>query len=95
MLLGQASALLGVTVGLGWMLAFALVFPHRSGGWSTGPQLLLPLEPPLIGFALGALGLYVARWSREPIARYSAVGLALNLLPLVLAVLLLVMSRAR
>jgi hypothetical protein len=49
------------------------------------------IEPPLIG----ALGLLVACWSREPIARFSVAGMVFNTLSLVRAVLSIVACSTR
>jgi len=81
--------LMGVMVALGWMFAFVLIVPQKSVGWAAGPQTLLPVEPPLIGMALGALGLALAVRYRQPVARYSVAGLLVNAVPLVLAIVLL------
>lgn len=84
LLLGQASLLLGLMIALGWAFAFVLIFPKGASGHGA-----LPIEPPLIGLALGAIGLALARCSSEPIARYSVAGLILNAVPLILALVLL------
>ncbi len=89
LLLGQASALLGLMIMLGWMLAFVLVVPQKAVGWAAGPRLMLPFEPPLIGLMLGALGLAAARLTHQPIARFSIAGLVFNAIPLALAVALI------
>jgi hypothetical protein len=90
-LLGQASVLLGLMLAVGWMFAFALILP-KGNGWGTAPHAMLPIEPPLIGLALGAVGLWLARWSREPIARYAVAGLIFNAIPLALVLLLAVLQ---
>jgi hypothetical protein len=87
LLLGQASVLLGLMLALAWMFAFAMVLP-KVNGWSAAPRSMLPIEPPLIGLALGAAALWVARWSNEPIARYAVAGMIFNAIPLGLALLL-------
>ena len=89
LLLGQASALLGMMLTLGYLFAFALVLPNKAAHWSSGPQGSLDIEPPLIGLALGALGLLIARCGRVRVARFSVAGLILNALPLALALFLL------
>jgi hypothetical protein len=89
-LLGQASLLFGIMLALVWTLAFALLMPTKAGAWMTGHGIGLPIGPPLIGLAIGTLGLLVARWSREPIARYSVAGMLFNALSLALAVLSIV-----
>ena len=89
-LLGQASVLLGVMLALGWMFAFALVLP-KAHGWGTAPASMLPIEPPLIGLALGVVALWLAQWSHEPIARYAVAGMIFNAIPLALALLLTVL----
>jgi hypothetical protein len=89
LLLGQASVLLGLMLAMGWMLAFAVVLP-KANGWSAAPGSMLPIEPPLIGLALGAAALWVARWSNEPIARYGVAGMIFNAIPLGLVLLLAV-----
>ena len=61
----------------------------------TGQGVGLPIEPPLIGLAIGALGLLVARWSREPVARYSVAGMFFNALSLVLSILSIVACSTR
>ena len=95
LLLGQASLLFGVMIALAWTLAFALFLPTKAHAWMTGQGAGLLIEPPLIGLAIGALGLLVARWSREPVARFSVAGMVFNALSLVLAVLSLVACSAR
>ena len=95
LLLGQASLVFGIMVALGWALAFALILPHRASVLSTGPQLGLPVGPPLIGLAIGALGLMISRWSRQPIARFSIAGMAFNALSLALAALSIAACSAR
>src|SRR4051812_24953383 len=87
LLLGQASLLFGMMVALGWTLAFALLLPQKGNAWMSGHPMGLPIEPPLIGLAIGSLGLLAARWSREPIARFSVAGLIFNALSLALAIL--------
>ena len=89
LLLGQASAILGLVITVGWTFAFVMALPNKAGHWASGPHALLPIGPPLIGLALGGLGLLIARWGRVPIARFSVAGLILNTLPLALALLLL------
>src|SRR3954465_14580634 len=84
LLLGQASVLLGLMLALGWAFAFVLIVPQKSVGWAAGPQSLLPIEPPLIGLALGTVGLLLARRSHQPVARFSVAGLVPNAVPLIL-----------
>lgn len=91
LLLGQASVLLGVMVGLGWAFAFALLIPHHGAGWVSGSHASLPFEPPLIGLALGGLGLLLAQCGHQPVARFAVAGLILNTVPLVLALVLLLL----
>ena len=95
LLLGQASLLFGMMVTLGWCLAFALILPHRGSALMTGPRLGLPLEPPLIGLAIGVLGLVVSRWSRQPVARFYVMGMIFNALSLLLAILSIAACSAR
>jgi hypothetical protein len=95
LLLGQASLLFGVMIALAWTLAFALVMPTAANAWMTGHGVGLLIQPPLIGLAIGALGLLVARWSHEPVARFSVAGMLFNSLSLLLAVLSIVASSAR
>lgn len=95
LLLGQASMLLGLMVALGWTLAFALILPHRATAMLTGPRFGLPIEPPLIGLAIGTLGLVVALWSRQPVARFSVAGMVFNALSLGLAILSIVACSTR
>src|SRR3954447_4039399 len=78
LLLGQASLLFGIMVALGWCFAFALILPQRGTPLTAGQALGLPTEPPLIGLAIGALGLIVARWSHQPVARFSVAGMIFN-----------------
>ncbi|WP_406695550.1 hypothetical protein V5E97_31505 [Singulisphaera sp. Ch08] len=89
LLLGQASLLLGLMVALGWAFAFALLIPQKGAGWVIGSHASLPIEPPLIGLALGGLGLLLAPCGHQPVARYSVAGLILNTVPLVLALILI------
>src|SRR4051812_29538330 len=95
LMLGQASLLFGFMVALGWLLAFALLLPQKGNAWMSGQPMGLPIEPPLIGLAIGTLGLLASRWSREPIARFSVAGLIFNALSLALAILSIVMFSAR
>jgi hypothetical protein len=95
LLLGQASLVFGMMIALGWTLAFALILPHRGTPLIAGPRLGLPVEPPLIGLAIGALGLVIARWSRQPIARFSIAGMIFNALSLALAFLSIAACSAR
>jgi hypothetical protein len=95
LLFGQASLLYGLMVALGWTLGFALIVtPHRVA-WMHGARLSLPIEPPLIGLAIGAVGLILAHWSREPVARYSVAGMVFNALSLGLALLSIAVATAR
>ena len=94
LMLGQTSLVFGFMVALGWMLAFTLIVPTKAHAWMTGRGLALPLEPPLIGLGMGILGLLAARWSREPVARYSVAGMVFSALALVLAVLTIVAGSA-
>ena len=91
-LLSQASVLLGVAFTVGWTLAFTLLLPSRAGGWATRPEVLLPVEPPLIGLVLGGFGLLIALYGHHKVAGYAVAGLIFNAIPLVLA-LLLIFSR--
>jgi len=91
LLLGQASILLGLMLALGWAFAFAVIVPQRAVGWAAGAHGTLPIEPPLIGLALGGVGLFLSRYCSEPIARFSVAGMILNTVPLVLALVLLFM----
>ena len=88
LLLGQVSALLGVTLTLGYLFAFALLLPNKAAHWSSGPRGSLSIEPPLIGLCR-RLGLLIARCGRVRVARFSVAGLILNALPLALALFLL------
>jgi hypothetical protein len=95
LLLGQASLLFGVMIALAWTVAFALLLPTKANAWMTGRGAGLLIEPPLIGLAVGVLGLLVARWSREPVARFSVAGIVFNALSLVLAVVSIVACSTR
>jgi hypothetical protein len=95
LLLGQASLLFGLLIALTWTLAFALFLPTKANAWMTGQGVGLLIEPPLIGLVIGALGLAVARWSHEPVARFSVAGMAFNALSLALAILSIVACSAR
>lgn len=88
LLLGQASAILGLMIGLGWTLAFGLILSSRLGVGTAGVSYTLPFGPPLIGMAIGALALMIARWSCEPISRFAIAGLVFNAIPLALAIAL-------
>lgn len=81
--LGRASVLMGVFVALAWTCAFAVLVARHGG-----PQLVLPVEPPLIGLLLGLAGWLIARPARQSIGWYALVGVLVNALPLVLAELL-------
>jgi hypothetical protein len=83
--LGRASVLLGVLFALGWSCAFAVIAARHAGG----PQLLLPVEPPLIGLLLGLAGWLIALSAKQPIGRYALAGVLVNALPLILAALLI------
>jgi hypothetical protein len=89
--LGQASALLGVMLAGAWTLALVLIVPPKAFGLAAGPRFLLPIEPPLAGVVIALVGLLFARWSDQPVARYSVAGLIINALPLALAIALLVL----
>lgn len=89
LILGHASVLLGLMLALGWAFAFVLIVPQKAGGWAVGPQVGLPIEPPLVGLALGCTGLMLARHYHQPVARFSVAGLVLNAIPFVLAAILL------
>jgi hypothetical protein len=93
--LGQASLLFGMMIALGWTLAFALILPQKGNAWMAGPRIWLPIEPPLIGLAIGALGFLIARWSHEPVARFSVAGMIFNTLSLALALLSIAACSAR
>jgi hypothetical protein len=95
LMLGQASLLFGMMIALGWTLAFALILPQRGAPLIAGPGLGLPLMPPLIGLAIGALGLMIARWSHQPVARFSVAGMVFNALSLALAFLSIAVCAAR
>jgi hypothetical protein len=95
LLLGQASLLLGLMIALAWTLGLAFFLPTRASAWMTGQGFGLLVEPPLIGLAIGLLGLIVARWSREPVARFSVAGLVFNALSLGLAILSIVACSTR
>jgi len=95
LLLGYSSLLFGMMVALGWALAFTLAVPTKAHAWMTGRGLALPVEPPLIGLALGLLGLLAARWSREPVARFSVAGIVFSGLSLALAILSIVACSIR
>ncbi|HEX8199224.1 MAG TPA: hypothetical protein VF590_01960 [Isosphaeraceae bacterium] len=89
--LGMASVLLGSALALMWGLAFVVIAAHLEYvGASGGPPLRLPVELPLVGLALGALGWLIAWGSRQPVACPAIAGVIANAVPLVLAVLLLV-----
>lgn len=87
LLLGQASALMGFMITLGWTLAIAVIVPPKGIHAVSGPQALLPIGWPLIGLSIAILGLIVARWSDEPVSRFSVAGVILNALPLMLSIL--------
>jgi hypothetical protein len=93
LLLGQASLLFGMMIALGWTLAFALILPQKGNAWMRG-GMGLPIEPPLIGLSIGALGFIVARWSRQPVARFSVAGMIFSALSLALAILSIVACSA-
>ena len=93
-LLGHASALLGLALTISWSFAFAYLTLPVMMGWAARPTDVLPIEPPVIGLALGGIGLLIARVGEQPVARYSVAGLALNAVPLVLALVLLALRSA-
>jgi hypothetical protein len=93
--LGQASLLFGIMVAFGWTLAFALILPQRGAPAVAGHPLGLPIEPPLVGLAIGALGLIISRWSHQPVARFSVAGMIFNALSLALAMLSIAACSAR
>ncbi len=95
LMLGQMSLLFGMMVALSWALALTVILPTKANSWMTGHGVSLPIEPPLIGLAIGALGLLAARWSREPVARFSVAGMLFNALSLVLAILSIVACSTR
>jgi hypothetical protein len=95
LLFGHASLLFGMMVALGWTLAFALILSPHRGAWTDGTHPSLLIHPPLIGLAIGAIGLILARWSGEPVARYSVAGLIFNALSLALALLSVAAGAAR
>jgi len=94
--LGMASALLGWSLAMMWGLAFVVIVANLEfkdplgGSHPAEPPMQLPIELPLVGLALGALGWLIARVSRQPVARPSIAGVITNAVPLVLAVLLIV-----
>src|SRR5437868_3985913 len=90
LVLGHTSLLFGMMLALGWTLAFAVIVPTKANAWMTGRGLALPVEPPLIGLALGVLGLLASRWSHEPVARFSVAGLVFSALSLALALVSIV-----
>ena len=94
-LLSQASVLLGLAFTVGWTLAFTLLLPSRAVGWATRPEVMLPIQPPLIGLVLGGLGLLIARFGEQKIAGYAVAGLVFNAVPLVLALTLIVFRAGR
>jgi hypothetical protein len=89
------SLLFGMMVALSWALALAVFLPTKANAWMSGQGAGLPIEPPLIGLAIGALGLLAARWSREPIARFSVAGMVFNALSLLLAIVSIVACSTR
>ena len=68
-LLGQASVLLGLMLTLGWSFAFAVILEQK-----TGPRPLLPVGPPIIGLAMGVVGLVIAHRAHPAIAKYAIAG---------------------
>ena len=67
---------------------FALILEQK-----TGPRILLPVEPPIIGMSLGTLGYLLPRGTLPPVTRYAVAGLIFNALPLALAVVLIALGR--
>ncbi len=90
LMLGYTSLLFGMMVALGWTVGFALAVPSKAHAWMTGQGRALPIEPPLIGLGLGAVGRLVARLAREPVARFAVAGMVFSGLALVLAMLSMV-----
>jgi hypothetical protein len=90
LLLGHTALIFGMVLALSWTLAFALIVPTKANAWMTGRGLALPIEPPLIGLGLALIGLLAARWSHEPVARFSVAGLIFSALSLTLALLSIV-----
>jgi hypothetical protein len=86
-LLGQASALWGLVLAPAYWLGFAVLLPHgRHGASATG--LALPMLWPVVGLALGGLGLLLSRHSRARVAGLAVAGLVLNAMAPALAMFL-------
>ncbi len=88
LVLGQASALWGLAVALGWAIGFALIISAK-GDVSAEIPFHLSAQPPLIGLGLAALGLLLAQKSRIDVWYYAVAGLILNAIPLALALVLM------
>jgi hypothetical protein len=83
LLLGQASVLWGALVAMAYWVGFALLVPQ--GGRMAATHLGLPLLPPALGLALGAVGLALARLGRHSSVGPAIAGLVLNALAFALA----------
>jgi len=88
LVLGQASALWGMMITLGWAIGFVLIISSK-GRMESMMQLRLSTVPPLIGLTVAGLALIVAQKSRTSISQYAMAGLVFNAIGLALALVLL------
>ena len=83
---GQSALWLGGMVALTWTVGFAVLARHVGFYEATAPGLSLPIEPPLIGLALGTLALLLARLANRRVSPSALIGLVLSAEALALAI---------
>lgn len=87
-LLGDLAAWMGLIVAPAYAVGFAASFPRHFGLRATGIVLDLPVVLPAMGIGLATFaGLLAALAGERKIGRLVA-GLAINVVPLILALLL-------
>lgn len=90
--LANFAAAWGFVVAPIYLVAFVLLLPHAvAGGHGPGTVTLLPLELPLIGLFLGVLSLALGRCGNRSTRGPCLLGIVLNAVPTVLAVVLQVL----
>jgi hypothetical protein len=85
-LLGNFAAIWGFVVAPLYLIAFGILLPQVQSAGHSG--LILPPTIPLVGVVLAALGLALSEGPEAEGAVAGRIGLALNVIPLVLAVAL-------